>query len=95
MQKVLCLITTECFANEGIGEAEWKQKGKVVFKLNIDPEDFFNAEDVFLLTIDQLLSELSDFQIKYIYSSHDLIFNEIQELKGYSEKFERLLSESY
>lgn len=93
MKEITCLVITDLYVKDF--DYEWEQRGKVYFTFKLDPDDVFNAEEIFMETIDRLLKDLSDGNIKYSYSSHELIFNEIKELKGYKEKFNELYSELY
>ena len=91
----LVQITTQYYENyndSGVGEPHWKPKGEQIFKMRADSDCFFYGEEIAIAAINSLLKEQSNSHNKFEYISHEVIFSEPIELKGFQDRYETFVT---
>jgi hypothetical protein len=89
--ETLVNISTQRYENyndSGEGKPYWKPKGEQIFTLRADSDCFFYGEDIAIAAIKSLLEEHSNDHFKFMYVSHEVIFSEPIELKGFEHRYE-------
>ena len=82
----------ENYNDSGVGEPKWKPKGEQIFKLRADSDCFFYGETIAIAAIKSILEEHSNSHCKFEYISHEVIFTEPIELKGFQDRYETLVA---
>jgi len=88
-------ISTQYYENyndSGVGEPKWKPKGEQIFQMRADSDCFLYGETIAIAAIKSLLEEHSNDHCKFIYVSHEVIFSEPIELKGFEHRYETLVT---
>jgi hypothetical protein len=88
-------ISTQYYENynhSGVGKPHWKPKGEQIFQMRADSDCFFYGQDIAIAAIKSLLEEYTNNSFKFEYISHEVVFSEPIELKGFKERYETLVT---